>query len=147
MGEISFETPTPIYYCAVDYSNATVEVAAKGTIFVDDSCEDDKKEYIKQRVLNYLNIEVGKLSGNVPVEALLEKKDELVQNIINQLAAEQISVNLVIEDIGATESSIEPVAHLKSTINDGQKNSMSFTGVVMSPGAANMIGNLFNGGR
>ncbi|MBQ8924411.1 MAG: hypothetical protein IJ053_06405 [Lachnospiraceae bacterium] len=146
MGEISFETASPIYYCAVDYSNATVEVAARGTIFTDD-VEDEQKEYIKQRVLYYLNFEITKLSGNVPVEGLSEKKDEIVQNIINQLAGEQITANLVIEDIGATEASIEPVAHLKREINSAQKSSMSFTGVVMSPGAANMIGNLFNGGN
>ncbi|MBQ8913485.1 MAG: hypothetical protein IJ054_05505 [Lachnospiraceae bacterium] len=144
MGEISFETSSPIFYCAVDYSNATVEVAAKGTIFTED-VEDEQKEYIRQRVLYYLNFEITKLSGNVPVEGLAEKKDELAQNIINQLAAEQISVNLIIEDIGATASSIEPVAHLKKEINNGQANSMSFTGVVMSPGAANMIGNIFSG--
>ena len=144
MGEISFETSSPIFYCAVDYSNATVEVAAKGTIFADE-VEDEQKEYIRQRVLYYLNFEITKLSGNVPVEGLAEKKDELAQNIINQLAAEQISVNLIIEDIGATASSTEPVAHLKREINNGQNSSMSFTGVVMSPGAANMIGNLFSG--
>ena len=146
MGEISFETLSPIYYCAVDYSNATVEVAARGTIFVDD-VGDGQREYIKQRVLYYLNFEITKHSGNVPVEGLTEKKDELAQNIINQLAAEQISINLVIEDIGATESSIESVAHLKKEINNEQNNSMSFTGIVMSPGAVNMIGNMFNGGN
>lgn len=146
MGEINFETLSPIYYCAVDYSNATVEVAARGTIFVDDM-EDGQREYIKQRALYYLNFEITKYSGNVPVEGLTEKKEDLAQNIINQLATEQISVNLVIEDIGATESSIEPVAHLKKEINNEQNNSMSFTGIVMSPGAVNMIGNMFNGGN
>ncbi|MBQ9609698.1 MAG: hypothetical protein IJV15_09690 [Lachnospiraceae bacterium] len=146
MGEIIFETTSPVFYCAVDYSNATVEVAARGTIFTDD-VENEQKEYIKQRVLYYLNYEITKFSGNAPVEGLSEKKDEIAQNIINQLALEQITANLVIEDIGATEASIEPVAHLKRDINNEQSNSMSFTGVVMSPGAANMIGNLFNGGN
>ncbi len=144
MTEISFETTSPIFYCAVDYSNATVEVVAKGTIFAD-AMEDEQKEYIKQRVLYYLSFELAKLNGNVPVEGLSEKKDELAQSIINQLQAEQISVNLVIEDIGATEKSIEAVAHLKREIDNEQANSMSFTGVMMSPGAVNMIGNLFSG--
>ena len=144
MTEISFETTSPIFYCAVDYSNATVEVEAKGTIFAD-AMEDGQKEYIKQRVLYYLSFELAKLNGNVPVEGLSEKKDELAQSIINQLQAEQISVNLVIEDIGATEKSIEAVAHLKREIDNEQANSMSFTGVMMSPGAVNMIGNLFSG--
>ncbi|MBO6113690.1 MAG: hypothetical protein J6P57_01410 [Lachnospiraceae bacterium] len=144
MTEISFETTSPIFYCAVDYSNATVEVVAKGTIFAD-AMEDEQKEYIKQRVLYYLSFELAKLNGNVPVEGLSEKKDELAQSIINQLQAEQISVNLVIEDIGATERSIEAVAHLKREIDNEQANSMSFTGVMMSPGAVNMIGNLFSG--
>ncbi len=144
MTEISFETTSPIFYCAVDYSNATVEVEAKGTIFAD-AMEDEQKEYIKQRVLYYLSFELAKLNGNVPVEGLSEKKDELAQSIINQLQAEQISVNLVIEDIGATEKSIEAVAHLKREIDNEQANSMSFTGVMMSPGAVNMIGNLFSG--
>ena len=144
MTEISFETTSPIFYCAVDYSNATVEVEAKGTIFAD-GMEDEQKEYIKQRVLYYLSFELAKLNGNVPVEGLSEKKDELAQSIINQLQAEQISVNLVIEDIGATEKSIEAVAHLKREIDNEQANSMSFTGVMMSPGAVNMIGNLFSG--
>ncbi len=144
MTEISFETTSPIFYCAVDYSNATVEVEAKGTIFAD-AMEDEQKEYIKQRVLYYLSFELAKLNGNVPVDGLSEKKDELAQSIINQLQAEQISVNLVIEDIGATEKSIEAVAHLKREIDNEQANSMSFTGVMMSPGAVNMIGNLFSG--
>ena len=144
MTEISFETTSPIFYCAVDYSNATVEVEAKGTIFAD-AMEDEQKEYIKQRVLYYLSFELAKLNGNVPVEGLSEKKDELAQSIINQLQAEQISVNLVIEDIGATEKSIEAVAHLKREIDNEQANSISFTGVMMSPGAVNMIGNLFSG--
>ena len=144
MTEISFETTSPIFYCAVDYSNATVEVVAKGTIFAD-AMEDEQKEYIKQRVLYYLSFELAKLNGNVPVEGLSEKKDELAQSIINQLQAEQISVNLVIEDIGATDKSIEAVAHLKREIDNEQANSMSFTGVMMSPGAVNMIGNLFSG--
>ncbi len=144
MTEISFETTSPIFYCAVDYSNATVEVEAKGTIFAD-AMEDEQKEYIKQRVLYYLSFELAKLNGNVPVDGLSEKKDELAQSIINQLQAEQISVNLVIEDIGATEKSIEAVAHLKREIDNEQANSISFTGVMMSPGAVNMIGNLFSG--
>ena len=143
MGEINFETLSPIYYCAVDYSNATVEVAVRGKIFVDD-IEDAQREYIKQRVIYYLNFEITKYSGNVPVEALTEKKEELTQNIINQLEAEQIAANLIIEDIGATESSVEPVAHLKRDINNVQNNSMSFTGVVMSPGASSMIGNMLS---
>ena len=144
MSKIFFETSNPIFYCAVDYSNATVEVFARGTIDVDEETEADKEEYIKIRVNTLLIPEIVKFSGNLPVEKLAEKKQEIAETICRQLSGEGLKIKIDFETIDASKESKDSVAHLKKDMDsvNGQQQ-MKFMGVGMSAGATNMLHNMF----
>ncbi len=144
MSKIKFETSNPIFYCAVDFSNATVEVYASGTIDIDEEIETDKEEYIKRRVNTLLIPEITKYSGNIPVKQLAGKRGEIAESITRQLSSEGINVRIYFEIIDASKESEERVAHLKKDMEaaNGQPQ-MQFFGVGMSPGASNMIHNMF----
>ena len=144
MSKIIFETSNPIFYCAVDYSNATVEVFARGTIKIDEETEADKEEYIKQRVNTLLVYEIVKFSGILPVKKLTEKKQEIAEAICRQLSEEGIKIGMDFETIDASKESEGRVAHLKKDMDsvNGQQQ-MKFVGVGMSAGATNMLHNMF----
>ena len=111
MSKIFFETSNPIFYCAVDYSNATVEVFARGTIDVDEETEADKEEYIKIRVNTLLIPEIVKFSGNLPVEKLAEKKQEIAETICRQLSGEGLKIKIDFETMDASKESEGRGAH------------------------------------
>ena len=147
MSEIAFETKQPIYFCAIDYSNSIVNVAVKGILRTDVDVSDARADYMRECAITYLTPEITKYSGNYPVEKLGDKRDEIAEYVRNMLATEYPDISVTIEDISPTADSIEPVAHLKKDVENvpqGTQGNMQFFGAAMSPGAAGMIGNLFN---